>query len=167
MTSLLNLQCLPETWLQSTWLFSAWIKGKTVVSQGWLWSALWRQGRTKVVWGIVLLSRGVYIVFWCGYVYILSERCLYCSKICIMYYYYWLLLYSAILCSRANSLTHFVFGSAWVTVSCFFFNMFFNIHWHGAETLIAQFGCYMAGAMWNCCNLHACSVYTIQPCTSL
>ena len=30
-----------------------------------------------------------------------------------------------------------------------------------------QFGCYMAGAMWNCCGLGASSVYTIQPCTSL
>ena len=29
------------------------------------------------------------------------------------------------------------------------------------------FSCYMAGAMWNCYCLGACSVYTIQPCTSL
>ena len=28
------------------------------------------------------------------------------------------------------------------------------------------FGCYMAGATWNCCRIGACFVYTIQPCTS-
>ena len=33
--------------------------------------------------------------------------------------------------------------------------------------LTALFGCYMAGATWNCCRLCADSVYTIQPCTSL
>ena len=27
------------------------------------------------------------------------------------------------------------------------------------------FGCYIAGATWNCCCLGARSVYTIQPCT--
>ena len=31
----------------------------------------------------------------------------------------------------------------------------------------ALFGCYMAGAMWNCCHLSTSSVYTTQPCTSL
>ena len=29
------------------------------------------------------------------------------------------------------------------------------------------FGCYTAGATWNCCWVGACSVYTTQPCTSL
>ena len=29
------------------------------------------------------------------------------------------------------------------------------------------FGCYMAGAMWNCFHLSVCFVYTIQTCTSL
>ena len=29
------------------------------------------------------------------------------------------------------------------------------------------FGCYTAGATWNCCRLGAYSVYTIQPCTTL
>ena len=29
------------------------------------------------------------------------------------------------------------------------------------------YGCYMAGATWNCCRLGARSLYTIQPCTSL
>ena len=29
------------------------------------------------------------------------------------------------------------------------------------------FGCYMAGATWNCCRLGPRSVYTIQPCTCL
>ena len=33
--------------------------------------------------------------------------------------------------------------------------------------LRAQFGCYMAGATWNCCRLGARSVYTIQLYTSL
>ena len=32
--------------------------------------------------------------------------------------------------------------------------------------LQALFDCYMAGVTWNCCNLGACSVYTIQPSTS-
>ena len=39
-----------------------------------------------------------------------------------------------------------------------------NIH---RSEYTALFGCYMAGATWNCCRLGAYSVYTIQPCTTL
>ena len=34
---------------------------------------------------------------------------------------------------------------------------YLNTHWSGV--LIALFGCYMAGATWNCCCLSACSVH--------
>ena len=43
--------------------------------------------------------------------------------------------------------------------------MFLNVCWSGVFT--AQFSCYMAGALWNCCRLGACSVYTIQPCATV
>ena len=43
-------------------------------------------------------------------------------------------------------------------------SVFCLIHRSGAFT--ALFGCYMAGATWNCCCLGARSAYTIQPCTS-
>ena len=32
---------------------------------------------------------------------------------------------------------------------------------------VSKHGAYMAGVMWKCCRLSACSVYTIQPCTCL
>ena len=38
-----------------------------------------------------------------------------------------------------------------------------DIHWSCVLTML--FGCYMAGAAWNCCHLDAHSVYTIQACT--
>ena len=41
----------------------------------------------------------------------------------------------------------------------------FHIHRSGALTAI--FGCYMAGASWNCCCLGARSGYTLQLCNSL
>jgi len=41
------------------------------------------------------------------------------------------------------------------------------LNMHQSGVLTALFGCYMAGATWNCCHLGTCSVYTIQPCTSL
>ena len=39
--------------------------------------------------------------------------------------------------------------------------------WISTEVVTALFGCYMAGATWNCCHLSASSVYIIQPCISL
>ena len=78
--------------------------------------------------------------------------------------YYWSLLHSAILCSRADSLrschTIMVLNEA---VS--FHSAFFNIHSSGVLT--ALFDCCMAGATWNCCRLGARVVYTVQPRTSL
>ena len=38
---------------------------------------------------------------------------------------------------------------------------------HQSGVLAALFGCYMAGAAWNCCHLGTHAVYTIQPCISL
>ena len=35
------------------------------------------------------------------------------------------------------------------------------------EAVTVLFGCYVAGATWNCCHLGTSSVYTIQPCSSL
>ena len=52
--------------------------------------------------------------------------------------------------------------SEWVT-SLFIVHL--DIHQSGV--LAALFGCYMAGATWNCCHLGTHAVYTIQPCISL
>ena len=51
------------------------------------------------------------------------------------------------------------------SVTVAFYSAFLNIHQNGVLTTL--FGCYMAGATWNCCRLGARSVYTMQPCTSL
>ena len=47
----------------------------------------------------------------------------------------------------------------------YFTRRFLNVQW--SDVLIVLFCCYMAFATWNCCSLDACSVYTMQPCTSL
>ena len=73
-----------------------------------------------------------------------------------IYYYYWLVLYSAILCSQADSLHFCPCDSEWVTVS------FYS---HGVLTVL--FGCCMMHYEPACCSLGANSLYTIQPCTSL
>ena len=52
----------------------------------------------------------------------------------------------------------------WVTVS-FYSALKKNIHCNFVQT--ALFACYMASVVQNCCRLGTCSVYTIQPCTSL
>ena len=49
----------------------------------------------------------------------------------------------------------------WVTVALH------STGWIPTKTVATLFGCYMAGAMWNCCHLSTSSVYTIQPCPSL
>ena len=43
---------------------------------------------------------------------------------------------------------------------------FHSAFWISTQVVAALFGCYMAWATWNCCHLHASSVYTIPPCTS-
>lgn len=44
----------------------------------------------------------------------------------------------------------------------------FTVHfWISTQMVTALFGCYTAGAMWNCYHLPACSVDTIQLCTYL
>ena len=63
----------------------------------------------------------------------------------ISYYYYSQLLYSAILCSRADSLHTLACDSEWLTVS--FLARIINIH--GSGVLVALCGCCMAGATWN------------------
>ena len=42
---------------------------------------------------------------------------------------------------------------------------FLNIHRSGVLTVLS--GCYVAGAMWNCCRAGTCFVHTTQPCTGL
>ena len=54
--------------------------------------------------------------------------------------------------------------STWVTVA--FYSAFLNIHRSGVFTTL--FGCYMAGATWNCCRLElVLCAPSIHPCTSL
>ena len=43
----------------------------------------------------------------------------------------------------------------------------FWIYIQQSGVLTVLFGCYMAGTMWNCCQLGAHFIYTIQPHTSL
>ena len=47
----------------------------------------------------------------------------------------------------------------WVTVADLH-STFLNVHRSGVLT--ALFGCYMAGATWNCCRLGICFTYTIR-----
>ena len=85
--------------------------------------------------------------------------------------YYWLLLYSASLCTRADSLRYcrvWFWMSDWILLKHGFLLLlllflFFNIHRSGV--LIALFGCCMADAKWNGCRLGASSLHTIQLCT--
>ena len=46
---------------------------------------------------------------------------------------------------------------------CSFAQCILNI----CKVVTVLFGCYMAGATWNCCCLHSHFVYTIQPSTNL
>ena len=65
--------------------------------------------------------------------------------------------YRAILCIC----TLVVCDSEWATVA---------LHcalWISTKVVTMLFSWYMAGAKWNCCCLSACSVYTMQLCTSL
>ena len=72
------------------------------------------------------------------------------------WWWQWLLLYSAILCSRADSLCLHVILHEWLA----FYSMFFYYppKW-------CTYSAGMAGATWNYCHLGTSSVYTIQPCT--
>ena len=74
----------------------------------------------------------------------------------------WSLLYSTILCSRADSPSS-CFTWFWIS-DCIHS---FNIHQSGVLTAQSGVLTALSGAMWNCCCFGAHSVYTIQPCTSL
>ena len=77
-----------------------------------------------------------------------------------MWYYYWSLLYSAILCSQADSLHSHVILHEWIAFySAFFFFFFLNIHRSGVLTALAWLVPQETAAIL------ARSVYTIQPCT--
>ena len=71
------------------------------------------------------------------------------------YYYYWSLLYSAILRSRADSLRSHVILHEWIA----FYSAFLNIHRSGVLTALAWLVPQESAA------ISARSVYTIQPCT--
>ena len=66
----------------------------------------------------------------------------------------WLLLYSAILRSRADSLRPHVIMHEWIV----FYSAFLNIHWSGVLTVLAWLVLHETAA------ISVCSVYTIQPC---
>ena len=72
------------------------------------------------------------------------------------YYYYWSLLYSAILCFRADSLHSRMILHEWIAFYC----TFLNIHWSGVLTALAWLVRPHETA-----SILAHSVYTIQPCT--
>ena len=67
----------------------------------------------------------------------------------------WLLLYSAILCSRADSLHSHVIIHGWIDL----YSVFLNIRWSGVLTVLAWLVPHETAA------IAAHSVYTMQPCT--
>ena len=71
------------------------------------------------------------------------------------YYYYWSLLYSAILRFRADSLRSHVILQEWIA----FYSAFLNIHRSGVLTALAWLVPHETAA------ISARSVHTIQPCT--
>ena len=73
----------------------------------------------------------------------------------LTHYYYWSLLYSAILRFRADSLRSHVILHEWIA----FYSAFLNIHWSGVLTVLAWLVPHETA------SISACSVYTIQPCT--
>ena len=73
----------------------------------------------------------------------------------LSYYYYWSLLYSAILRFQADSLRSHVILHEWID----FYSAFLNIHRSGVLTALAWLVPHETTA------ISARSVYTIQPCT--
>ena len=74
-------------------------------------------------------------------------------------------LYSVVLTSWADSL-HFC--RLWLWMSDCSLSLCISEYPSKWCTLVsALFGCYMAGATWNCCCLSMHSLYAIQPCMSL
>ena len=69
----------------------------------------------------------------------------------------------SLLLSRLTALLMRVILNEWLAI----LQHILNISWSGVLTPLIVFGCYMAGAMWNCFHLSARSVYAMQPCTSL
>ena len=80
----------------------------------------------------------------------------FCVKLnCWSIYYYWSLLYSAILRSQADSLRSHVILHEWLA----FYSAFLNIHRSGVLTALAWLVPHKTAAI----SVH--SLYTIQPCT--
>ena len=98
--------------------------------------ATWKTGKTV----------GIYTYQW------------YCTGLAATTY---LNVYSAILCSQADSLClcHMWF---WMRTEVFY-HAFLNIHQSGVLTVL--FNCYMAVAICAWCHFCTLSVYFIQPCT--
>ena len=99
--------------------------------------------------------------YWCEEIRPLNDlRTISCMPTCVSfntgsYYYYWLLLYSAILRSWADSLRSHVIVQEWIA----FYSAFLNIHRSGVLTALARLVPQESAAIL------ARSVYTIQPCT--
>ena len=73
------------------------------------------------------------------------------------------LLHRAILCSQAVTVLGAPILNEWLS-------LLQHVSEYPLEVVVysqALFGCYMAGAMSNCCHFSTHSVHTIQPCTSL
>ena len=83
----------------------------------------------------------------------------YQPPLCNIYLIYWLLSYSAVLCSSEDSLRSCSNEWLWHSIACFEYPL--------KCCPYSVFGYYMAGGRQNCCHLNARSVYTIQPSTSL
>ena len=73
-----------------------------------------------------------------------------CILCCLWLLYYWSLLHSAILRSRADSLRSHVIPHEWIA----FYGAFLNIHRSGGA-----YSAGMAGATWNCCHLREFCVH--------
>ena len=82
------------------------------------------------------------------------------SSVASSWYYYWSLLYSAILRSRADSLRSHVILHEWIA----FFSAFLNIHWNGALTALAWLVPQESAARESQSRRVLCTPYNHAPC---
>ena len=148
---------------------NVWVEPQANISATVLWSLSGQQGNT---WrsGVVPIpsQSGSYMVSSSVWV-LLEERMLGCptwptcaaQPLCGAGC--WSLLYSIVLCSQARWLHSHVILNEWL----YFNSMFLNIH--QGDMLTVLFGCFVVGAMWNCCRLSTFNVHhtTMRPVTSL
>ena len=104
-------------------------------------------------------SKFLFIIFLLFFYYFILNFILIFHRFLFLFIFH-IALFSAL---KQTPCAHVAFETEWVTV--FIYSAFFNIN--RGSVLITLFGCYVAGATWNCCCLGACCVYTTHPCSNL